>query len=1277
MGSCENSTLEPLLEVAVSEQHSCSESMQKVVPAQQDCSVIDSNGGCVGELGEDDKTGWERSKDIDSTDGIKCEGQVVVFGLKKRVGDECPDSRVSLEENQNAADSSCSKELMGDMCGDSVVCLEINRGEHMDDSGSGELKGDRGNDSVVFLENNQGEHLDNYGSNELMGHRCNGSVVCLEDNQGVNVDGSFSKELMGDSTVCYDESRSENVDGTALKELIGDKDGDCMICLNENKDANVGGSGSKEMIGDGCGEAVVCLNDNQEGNLDGSGPEVLIGDGDSTCYSNGNQCENVDRSGSMKLMDDMIGNRVVCLIENQDNIDKTDSRTDLLCLKNRGSSGEDGTSDMDGSLGLSQGENTACFSSGMEISMNREHHMIGDDENVVGLMLKEFMDEQGGCLIENKGIIDHYDPRNDVSQDDDLPSELKKATTSPQNFVKMDKQEDGERVSCTIMKGVVEDVEEKCEETTDVVKRKGIDVVNQTLPSKKCEVPFVFISVTAEHSNKDDMSTSSSSVEVAMEEKQEMLAEIETRFCNQMLSIQGSNFPSESISGCRIDCPPKNDLKDSNIVRGPALDGKSGASPMIESDVFSKILASCCAETVSNLPHTVDSVSSCDWHNQKDDLSGSDLSLQSFTKPVETKSNDDICMELFASKGCVSTLEALHRAESLCMQQNTRFDNKNVNGPSRDGAAEVVEGTTNVMTSSKMEISSEIINAKENSCNSKGDSFELGANGLCDKSASLSCQPFDVVENSLSGRLDPPDLLTKDACVAISSSSSIDCSGQRENEVKDVVKADCVPETKHLPTTSSTSRRGSRKSKSSRKPPAKRASRNCRNTKPPLPHESIEFLFKASRRKRSCSSKSARSSIWGLFSNITQYLDLCHDPVCNEVQNQEPSKARGGRGSGKQRKNQAGKNSKGSNGLSSTSTSCLRLKIKVGKKVVPCNLNTVVAEVVDPSASVDSSFSNDGKETNLRFPKLANVAEDKVGEPGSEMQLQFKNEQKKVKTCSDASIMDVKLENKVVGSAENLVKSAEDAADDYHVSESDAVAEVSGEAIENKYMDPGTSPDSEVINSIPDAQVGLIHQEESHDTVLNTSGAVKSSKGSKRGKKNDHRSPGVASIRKPKQSKKCRGSKKAAGNEFVSSEALTSPTVADSSRENGPRVPEDMKVEISMDAKMCFSPDVPDTENSKNLSSSINKRNQLSKSSKSKGVSKEKAEVSGSVSSRKGNVCKRRGDEFKSVSKSKVEEKGSDEENVGRGGNHPLTGSRTMGICITVCSFFYFLLMLV
>ncbi|XWS25082.1 hypothetical protein CRYUN_Cryun27aG0040500 [Craigia yunnanensis] len=1290
MGSCENTTLvnELWREVAAAEQHSCSESMGDLVPGQWNCIVIESNGDCAGEPVEDENTGCERSGHIDCRDGKKGEGQMVGFGWKELMSDECRGTTVCLKENQGEnASGSCSNKLMGDMRGNSVFCLENNQGEHVDDSGLKELMGDRCDNSVVCLEESRGESVDDSGSKELMGDRCRISAVYSNENQGENVDGSFEKELLGDrcsdSTVCSNENQSENVDGAGSKELIGDKDGDCMVCLNENQDGNVDCSGSKEMMGDKCGDTAICVNDNQGENVDGSGLEELMRNNDSTGYSNENQCEHENCSGTKELMGDRIGNHVVCLDENQGNIDVHDSEFDQLCLKNRGSSREDGATAMDGSLGLSQDENTACLSRGTEISTNCEDQVKDDDENVVGLLLKECMDTQGGvCLTENQGKVIHHNSENDASQDGEMPSELKRVTIPPRNCVK---QKDDESVSGSILQGIIEDVEGKCEEKNYVVKRTGTDVLNQILPSQKCEVPFELINITGEDRNKDDTSTCCPSVEVAMAEKREILAEVETKICNQMPPVQRNNLPSESIAitGCRSDCPQQNDLKDSNIVRGPALDGKCGASSMIEPDMCSQISASCCEETISNLHRTGDSVSSCDSHNQKDDLSSSDLSLESFIKPVETKSNDDVCIELLASKGCLSTLETLHRAESLCTQQNAQTDNKNVNGQPGDCVAKVFEERTDVTAGTKVESSIEIINAEENACNSKGDSFELGANCLCDKSASLSCQPFDALENGLSGRLDPPDLLTKDACGAISSSSSIDCSGQRENEGKAVVKADCVSETKHHPTITSSSQRGSRKSKSSRKAHARRVARNCR-TKLPHPHENIEFLFKASRRKRSCSSKPARSSNWGLFSNITQFLEPYHDPLCNEVQKQEPCKAGGGRGSGKRSKNLAGQNTKGSSGLSNTSTSCLRLKIKVGKGVAPSNLNSVVAEVVDTSVSVDTSFSNYGKETNLQLQKLANVVKDEVGELGSERQFQPKEDKEKVKTCSDASIMDPKLANNVVGSAENIEKSAEDVADNYLVMTSDAGVEASGEAIENKYMDPGTSPDSEVINSVSDAQVGLIHQEESHDIVLNTSGALafpgcaKSSRGSKQEKKGNRRSPGAAGIRKPKSSKNCRGRQKTTGNGFVSNEVLTSFPGANSSKENGLGVCEEaMKVEANMDAKSCCSPVVLDTKNIKNLSSSKYKRNQLLKNSKSQGVSKGKFRVSDPVRGRKRNACKRRGDELKSVSKSKVKEKGSDEEIVARGGKYPLTGTGTIRICVTVsslllCSFYYY-----
>ncbi|KAG4200823.1 hypothetical protein ERO13_A05G238000v2 [Gossypium hirsutum] len=718
--------------------------------------------------------------------------------------------------------------------------------------------------------------------------------------------------------------------------------------------------------------------------------------------------------------------------------------------------------------------------------------------------------------------------------------------------------------------------------------------------------------------------------------------EIETEICNRIQSVKDSNLTLESIAiaGCRSGCAQQNGQNDNNIVRGPLLDWKNCASSMIKSVTSSEISAICCAQTLSSLQGSGDSVSSCDWLNQKDEMSSRDFSLEGFNKAVETKSIGDTYSELLASKGCASSFETLHSAESLCTKQNAQTDNKNFIVLSGDSVAKVSEERTGIAAGAKVETSSEIMNA--------GDSFELSENSLCDKLVSLSCHPFDIVENGLSGRLDPPDCLTKGAYAALNSSSSIDFCGQRQNEGKVVVKADCVSEVKHHPTESSSSRRGGRKDKSSQKTNAK--TRNCRN-KLQRPPESIELHFRASRRKRSCSSRPGRSSIQELFSNITQFLEPCDDPEFNEVQNQKPSNARDGQGSRKSCKDQSGQSIKGSGGLSKSSTSCLRFRIKVGKGVGPSNLNSVVAEVVNLPVSVDTSFSIYGKGTGLQFPKLANVAEDKVGELGIERQFLNKEDQEKVKTCLDASFMDLKLTNNVSGSAEYLKKSAEDALGDYLVSKPNAVAESSGRAIDNKYSGSGTSPDSLVINSIPDAQVGLIHQEELHDPALNNSGFLASPGGVVR-------SPRTVCLRKPKSSNNCRGRTKTRDNEFISNKAISSSAGANSSRGNGLGVSEEsMKMDINMDAKACCSHHVPETKKFKNLSSSKDILNQLSKSSKSQAVRKGRSKVSDSAGSRKGNACKQWGGELKSVSKIKVKEKGSNQEIVTRGGKHPLTGN--------------------
>ncbi|KAE8659002.1 hypothetical protein F3Y22_tig00116965pilonHSYRG00625 [Hibiscus syriacus] len=782
MGSFGKMTLviEPLLEVSAAEQHCCSESMEKLVSEQRDCVVINSNGDCSAQPGEDENTGCRSSGDIDCRVGIKCEVQLVGSGMEKLMGCKCCGNSVCLKKNGGEkADASCSKELMSYMCSYCLVCVGNNHGELMGDSGLKELMGNRNGDTVVYLEDK--------------GESVNDSDYSIE-NQDEKAYISFPKKLRGDTY------------------------GDNTICFNGNQSENLDDAGSKELIGDSCGDTMVCLNDNQGKNIDCSGPEKLTGYVDSTSYSNEIQCENVDY-GSNELKGDRIGDHWVCLNENQGNNDVHDSKTDT-CLSKSGSFGVDGTTAMDGSLGLSQDENTTSLSS-------------GNDENMVGFMLEECTDNnQGGvCLTDNQGVVDYLDSVTDVSRGGKMPSELNTVSASPINSIKQDNQKDDERINGFI------------------------------LQESKFEVPFDLMDATSEHRSNDDTSTNCSSLEVAMEEKRELLTEIGTNICNQMPSIQGSNLVPLSIatSGCRSDCLEQHDLKDSDTITGHSLSGESGVSPIIEYGLCSKISTSCCAETISNLQRTCDSLGSYDWHNQKD-LSSIDISLESSIQPMEIRNNDDLCIELLAS------------SISLDTQQNEQTDCKNFNSPSGDCVAEVSDGT-DVLAGTKTETSNETINANGKACNSNRSSFEQGANCLFVKSISLSCQPIEVGENCLAGKLDIPDLLTKEACDAISSSSSIDCFGQRENERKDIVNVDCVSETKNCPSASSSSRRRRQKSKSSRKAPAKRGARNCSRKNCNLHMKVLNSISKVQEgrevvRQNQPEKKHTLKEIWGASSTI-------------------------------------------------------------------------------------------------------------------------------------------------------------------------------------------------------------------------------------------------------------------------------------------------------------------------------------------------------------------------------------------------------------------------
>lgn len=118
-----------------------------------------------------------------------------------------------------------------------------------------------------------------------------------------------------------------------------------------------------------------------------------------------------------------------------------------------------------------------------------------------------------------------------------------------------------------------------------------------------------------------------------------------------------------------------------------------------------------------------------------------------------------------------------------------------------------------------------------------------------------------VSNNSLK---DVPDLLLKGDDGSINFNNAKGNQGHTVYKDKEVIEFECIAETM-------SSKRNSRRTKSGRKTQSKMASRKCKKKASlTLPDKGMKIILEGGRKKRSCFSKPARSSIWGLLENIKQ-----------------------------------------------------------------------------------------------------------------------------------------------------------------------------------------------------------------------------------------------------------------------------------------------------------------------------------------------------------------------------------------------------------------------
>lgn len=341
------------------------------------------------------------------------------------------------------------------------------------------------------------------------------------------------------------------------------------------------------------------------------------------------------------------------------------------------------------------------------------------------------------------------------------------------------------------------------------------------------------------------------------------------------------------------------------------------------------------------------------------------------------------------------------------------------------------------------------------------------------------CEPLGTVNDSSTKELYVPPQFQSDVSSSNYSSHALDISRQMDSEGKDDAIFDIVSKTKCCGTVSLSSQRSSRSNRSNRKTQTKRAARKGRNTSNvSCTCESIDIVFNAVRKKRTCLSKPARISIWGFLGNVAEHFKQSKGHEAIQVQNQGSGRQKSSQKNGKKNKSQAAVGGQGSRRKSRASTSCLRLKFKLGEEVSRSCLN--IPEVVDASTLAAATSRDCGTKlcwaNNLGSSKLANdiVGGLRKGETAKLLDC-FGNYQEKSSYSNHAK-------DKLAG----------DVGDNFPGVPCPTEVEAP-EELETRNTDPGTSPDSEVINLTPHSHIDFRSNRDFRDRVLTTADDVAAS----------------------------------------------------------------------------------------------------------------------------------------------------------------------------------------
>ncbi|KAK7311510.1 hypothetical protein RJT34_09708 [Clitoria ternatea] len=703
---------------------------------------------------------------------------------------------------------------------------------------------------------------------------------------------------------------------------------------------------------------------------------------------------------------------------------------------------------------------------------------------------------------------------------------------------------------------------------------------------------------------------------------------------NCVLDFRDSEFvvplESESTADLLVDCNQKNEQEEVMRNEDPLLEAVEKFDALIRKGVDT------CRQTSPSKAMEVPSGGLCTEtevesmgdqpHGQQDGENQDSTCEEKVEAVVDEEINVNSCVRISSSPACNRTLGSFPVVDSPCEP---------------------------VLLDPGCEMKDDMLQTEDDFCKLKDCLLGETANSTVRKSSGLeSDQPsVALITNCCSN--DEPDFHHKDDDVPINNNSAVDNAGQTHNDGKEAAEIDCINEGIPLP-----SQRNSRRTKFVCKEKTKKTSRKCKNkAKVTHPGGVMKFNLEAARKKRSCSSKPARSSIWGLIGNIKQFFEQDNMLGVGESLGNELGKARSKRQRGKAVKNGASTSSLSSVHKSSASTTLVRLKIKFGKEVDSSCSTVLIPEAVDDLASALHLGSGSGSQ------KVASNTENKFSEVAA--LGPFNNNLDK-----DGLVLNGQVANSHSENTETTEKSDGGVEEPCLAVPLEKVIEALIEPINNG-MDPGTSPDSEVINSIPEVQVGERPQEDVDHAVLGCPKELNSNldvtirkRGKKKGKPTcssnciaEDGSQGPPGNNRAKHSKNCRR-KKNCSDAVSSLELPTSPEICKSvsSKELSPESlhlsgetefggsTEALKLENHIEDKISCKPSVDHGFSgslaSQNLLHSVRSMGRkLPKSLRPTKVSKTKSKASDSTSRKKTtSTCKEK--QKKPVNKSEVKGKG-------------------------------------